>query len=368
MRGLYIHVPFCVKKCDYCDFYSLPLRSESIPAYVEAVIKEAQKYERLECRTLYLGGGTPSLLGPQYLSSLLSGLYRTFDLAQLDEATIEANPESATIELLKTAKNKAINRVSIGVQSLNDAELRSVGRIHNAGQATAAIMNAKRAGFTNISADLIIGLPEQNWTTLRLSLDTLVGLEIPHLSVYCLSVEPGTPLSENIPVGLPSDDMQAELYNRTCEFLDRQNFVHYEISNFAQPGYECRHNLNYWYGGEYVGLGPAAASHLEGKRFKNQPDLEAYLQNPTKQVTEVEMLEPTAKAAEEAMLRLRLLEDGLDTEEMIKRFGEANIEPIIKKLNQLVIEESLIREGAKYRLNPTKVLVSNPILARVLGD
>ena len=368
MRGLYIHVPFCVKKCDYCDFYSLPSSGESIPVYVEAVLKEAQKYERLEYRTLYLGGGTPSLLGPQYLSTLLSGLYRTFDLPQLDEATIEANPESATIELLNTAKNKGINRVSIGVQSLNDTELRSVGRIHSANQATAAVMNAKKAGFTNISADLIIGLPEQNWTTLRLSLDALVGLEIPHLSVYCLSVEPGTPLSINIPVSLPSDDTQAELYDRTCEFLDRQNFVHYEISNFAQPGYECRHNLNYWLGGEYVGLGPAAASHLDGKRYKNQPDLESYLKSPTKQVTELEELAPAAKAAEEAMLRLRLLEEGMDTEEMTKRFGEANIEPIIKRLNQLVIEESLLREGSRYRLNPVKVLVSNPILARVLGD
>jgi oxygen-independent coproporphyrinogen-3 oxidase len=368
MRGLYLHIPFCVKKCDYCDFYSLPAHNELIGDYVNAVIQEAQKYPRLACRTLYLGGGTPSLLGPQHLSYLLSGLYKTFDLSQLDEATIEVNPESATPELFKTAKYKAINRVSIGVQSLNDAELRNVGRIHNAKQATAAIIDAKRAGFKSISADLIIGLPEQNWTTLHLSLEALTGLEIQHLSVYCLSVEPDTPLAKNIPASLPSDDIQAELFDQTCDFLDRYGFIHYEISNFAQPGHECQHNLNYWRGGEYVGLGPSAASHLEGKRYKNQPDLEAYLSNPTKQVTEVEMLAPAEKVGEEAMLRLRLLEEGLDTEEMIKSFGEVNIEPLIRRMQQLVIEGSLLREGSKYRLNPTKVLVSNPILARVLGD
>jgi oxygen-independent coproporphyrinogen-3 oxidase len=368
MRGLYVHIPFCVKKCDYCDFYSVPSRNELIGNYVEAVLQEAQRYQKLACQTLYLGGGTPSVLGANNLSRLLSGLYKTFDLSQMFEATIEVNPESATPELLKTAKMKAINRVSIGVQSLNDAELRSVGRVHNAAQATAAVMNARRAGFKSISADLIIGLPEQNWTTLHLSLEALNGLEIQHLSLYCLSVEADTPLAQNIPASLPSDNMQAELFEQACEFLDRHGFIHYEISNFAQPGYECQHNLNYWRGGEYVGLGPAAASHLEGKRLKNQPDLEAYLKKPTGQTCEEENLAPAEKAAEEAMLRLRLIEEGLDTEEIAKKFGEANIEPLVRRMQQLVIEGLLLREGSKYKLNPARVLTSNPILARVLGD
>ncbi len=368
MRGLYVHIPFCSKKCDYCDFYSLPGKNELIPAYVNAVVQEAQKYQRLECHTLYIGGGTPSLLGPQNLSNLLSGLYKTFDLSRMEEATIEVNPESATPDLLRTARNKAINRVSIGVQSLNEYELRSVGRIHNATQATAAIMNARLAGFKSISADLIIGLPGQTWETLRRSLESLVGLEIRHLSIYCLSLEPGTPLAAKLPENMPSDDDQADLFEQARDFLDRQGYIHYEISNFAQPGYECLHNLNYWRGGEYVGLGPSAASHLEGKRYKNKADLDAYLNNPTRQVTEVETLSWVEKAAEEAMLRLRLIEEGLDTDKMIKRFWEASIELIIKRMNQLVVEESLIREDTKYRLNPKKVLVSNPILARVLRD
>ncbi len=286
----------------------------------------------------------------------------------MEEATIEVNPESATPDLLRTAKNKAINRVSIGVQSLNEAELKSVGRIHNSTQATTAIMNAKLAGFKAISADMIIGLPEQTWETLRRSLDTLTGLEVSHLSVYCLSVEPGTPLEARRPKSLPSDDEQADLFEQARDFLDRQGYIHYEISNFAQASFECQHNLNYWRGGEYVGLGPSAASHLEEKRYKNLPDLEGYLAHPTKQVSEIEKLTPVEKAAEEAMLRLRLIEEGLDTSEMAKRFGEENIEPLIKRMQQLVIEGSLLREGSKYRLNPAKVLVSNPILARVLRD
>ncbi len=185
MRGLYVHIPFCVKKCDYCDFYSVPSSDELIASYVEAVIKEAQRYQKLACDTLYLGGGTPSLLEAKNLRALLSGIYPIFDLRKMVEATIEVNPESATPELLRAAKGRGINRVSIGVQSLNDTELKNVGRIHTADQATAAIMNARQAGFKSISADLIIGLPEQNWTSSRLSLEALTGLEIIfHYIVY----------------------------------------------------------------------------------------------------------------------------------------------------------------------------------------
>lgn len=368
MRGLYVHIPFCVKKCDYCDFYSLPSRLELIGDYITAVIREAQRYHKLACDTLYLGGGTPSLLGTDYLSRLLSGIFRTFNFKILTEATTEVNPESATPDFFKTAKLRGINRISIGVQSLVDAELKSVGRIHNADQATAAIMNARQAGFKSISADLIIGLPGQNWTSLRLSLETLTGLEIQHLSVYCLSLEAGTSLALNPPKKLPSDNAQAKLFEKARDFLDRHGFVHYEISNFAKPGFECQHNLNYWRGGEYIGLGPSAASHLDNKRYKNKSDMESYLNKPNKQATEEETLPPAEKAAEEAMLRLRLIQEGLDIDEMAERFGENTVRPLMKRLNTLVIEGSLLREDSKYRLNPSKVLVSNPILARVLGD
>ncbi len=368
MRGLYIHVPFCVKKCAYCDFYSLPQRLDLLDDYTRAVLTEAQNYSGQSFQTLYLGGGTPSLLQPEGLRMLLDGLRRTLDLSEITEATMEANPESVTAPLLKAAGESGINRISIGVQSLADAELEKVGRIHTATGAVQAIELAKRAGFENISVDVILGLPGQGWQSLMVTLETLIGMDIRHLSLYCLSIEPQTPLALNLPPDLPSDDEQAELFDKASLLLECRGLDHYEISNFAIPGYECRHNLNYWQGGEYAGLGPAAASHLAGKRWKNRADLDAYLKNPTGQIDEIEELNAEEKAAEEAILRLRLLKAGLDTDEMALKYGDENVIGLVSRLNKLVKEGSLLRNGAIYRLSSACALVSNPILARVLGD
>ncbi|MCX6003980.1 MAG: radical SAM family heme chaperone HemW [Chloroflexi bacterium] len=365
-RGLYVHIPFCVEKCSYCDFYSLPARLGALESYVRAVVQESQSYIGLSFQTLYLGGGTPSLLGTKNLKDLIGGIRKSLDLSGLVEATIEVNPESATREFLETVKDAGVNRVSFGVQSLSDDELKSVGRIHTATQAISAIKLAKRLGFKAISADLIIGLPGQTWATLRESLETLVGLGIGHLSVYCLSLEEGTPLAENPPDDLISDDIQAEFFEKTRAFLDTCGFVHYEISNFAIEGYECLHNLNYWRGGEYLGLGPSAASHLHGKRFRNRADLDAYLENPTGQTEYIEELEAQDKAAEEAMLRLRLLTEGIDSSELTTRFGHEHIEAIISRLDGMVGEGLLTYENSRYRLVPSRIITSNQIFARIL--
>jgi oxygen-independent coproporphyrinogen III oxidase len=489
VRGLYVHIPFCAKKCSYCDFYSLPARQDSIESYVQAVLKEAESCSPSFAKeglgenfsvsaashqsisekenpslplfdTFYLGGGTPSLLGPEHLTTLITGLSRFFVIPDLIgnperhyersavtsgrggtpthsmlvpsplsgystlrssrrkcregqdegvqqkcegmwqnvegvqnyestrhcersaaisglggnrslsllESTIELNPESATKEFLQTVINLGFTRVSFGVQSLSDDELRSVGRIHTAKQAIAAVKQAQTLKFQSISADLIIGLPGQTWTSLHISLSTLVGLGLQHLSVYCLSLETGTPLAANPPADLPSDDLQAELYEKTRSFLLASGFAHYEISNFALPGHECLHNLNYWRGGEYLGLGPAAASHLDGKRSKNRPDLDAYLQNPTGQTEYVEELTASAKAAEEAMLRLRLLQEGLNTDELTAKFSPANTPALITRLDKMVQEGLLIHESHMYRLHPSHILTSNSIFSRVLSD
>ncbi len=463
MKALYIHIPFCVRKCSYCDFYSLPDRQSAMSSYVQALLQEAVSFPlsqrgikgdlpspsflrrdlkgELAFQTLYLGGGTPSLLGPQNLQILITGLYvlsvssplmgedkgegvqkkgsgfepdrpnqsRQNNSAknlvtlvpspltgystersecregqdegvpqkgeklkgeglQLAESTLEANPESATQSFLQTAKNLGFNRLSFGVQSLADNELQSIGRIHTAAQSISAVKLAQKLGFYNISVDLIIGLPGQTWHSLCNSLETLTDLGIPHLSVYCLSLETGTPLALNPPPNLPSDDAQAELFAQARAFLLAQGFVHYEISNFARPGFECRHNLNYWRGGEYLGLGPAAASHLDGKRFKNKNDLDAYLTNPTGQIEYVEELAPANKAAEEAMLRLRLLEEGLNADELTAKFGPANTSAIIARLDKMVQEELLLQTGSTYRLSPAHILTSNPIFSRVLTN
>ena len=257
MRGLYIHIPFCLQKCRYCDFYSLPARLHAREAYVDAILRESRVYVGLSFQTMYLGGGTPSLLGGKFVGDLINGLNKSLDLTGIVESTIEVNPESATSEFLEAARNAGINRVSIGVQSLSDSELKAVGRIHTAAQALETVRLAKRLNFRVVSADLIIGLPGQTWLTLSQSLDTLVSSGIEHLSLYCLSLEEGTPLAESPPGDLPSDDMQAGLFQQACSFLERRRYLHYEISNFALKDCECRHNLNYWRGGEYLGLGPS---------------------------------------------------------------------------------------------------------------
>jgi oxygen-independent coproporphyrinogen III oxidase len=366
VRGLYIHVPFCVRKCAYCDFYSLPQRLDVLPAYLDAVLAETLPHHGLSFKTLYLGGGTPSLLGEIGLLKLMNGLRQTFDFTGVTEATMEANPESATAELLQAARTSGLNRISIGVQSLSDSELQSVGRIHNASQAVLALETAMRNGFPNVSTDVILGLPGQDWTSLMVTLETLIGLGVRHLSVYCLALEPHTPLAANPPPGIPSEDAQAELYEGVCALLAERGFVHYEISNFALPGFECQHNLNYWRGGQYLGLGPAAASHLNHKRFKNKSDLESYLQNPTGQIEEVEELPATEKAAEEAVLRLRLLEEGLCVYDLGEKFGDEHVLALVSRLDQLVKEGYLLRSGGVYRLAPSRALVSNAIFARVL--
>ena len=366
MKGLYIHIPFCVKKCLYCDFYSLPARLDARQSYVNAVLREAEAYSGLSFQTLYLGGGTPSLLGAELLSDLLRGLNRSLDLQDMVEATVEVNPESATGEFLEAARDAGINRVSIGIQSLVDSELKAVGRIHTAAQALQALKLAVRLGFKSISADLIIGLPGQTWPTLSQSLETLVSSGIEHLSLYCLSLEEGTPLAKCPPADLPSDNMQAELFEQASSFLEEHHYIHYEISNFALKGYECRHNLNYWQGGEYLGLGPAAASHLGGRRFRNRADLKAYLEEPTDQMEDSEELNAKDKAAEEAMLRLRLLVEGIDISELTARFGPDNIATLISRFQHMASHGRLVTDGCRYWLPPSRVLTSNPIFAEVL--
>lgn len=366
MKGLYIHIPFCLQKCRYCDFYSLPARLNAHEAYVDAVLRESEAYAGMSFQTMYLGGGTPSLLGGKLISDLIHGLGKSLNLAGIVEATIEVNPESTTREFLEAARNSGINRVSTGVQSLTDSELKAVGRIHNAAQALETVRLARQLSFKAISADFIIGLPGQTWLTLNQSLDTLVSSGIEHLSLYCLSLEEGTPLAENPPGDLPSDDMQAELFQQASSFLKERHYIHYEISNFALKGYECRHNINYWQGGEYLGLGPSAASHLGGRRFRNRADLNAYLENPACLITDSEVLYPKDKVAEEAMLRLRLLEEGIEVSELTARFGQNNVETLIRRLEYMASGGRLVADCSRYRLPPSRVLTSNPIFAEVL--
>jgi oxygen-independent coproporphyrinogen-3 oxidase len=331
-----------------------------------AICPEAGQYRGPGFETLYIGGGTPSLLGAAVLEQLMGGLSDCLDLSNLGEATIEANPDTAGSGFLGAALACGINRLSIGVQSLNDDELTKSGRLHNAVQALAAIARARECGFEDISADIIVGLPGQTPRSLENTLVRLVNSGVTHISAYCLSVEPGTEFDKHPPPDLPDDDAQAGLFEFAARYLKDNGFVHYEISNFARPGRECRHNLNYWRGGEYLGLGAGAASHLEGRRFKNSADLDGYIKAPLASQCEAEELGPEAKSAEEAMLRLRLLEEGLDVGSLAARYGEINTVGLHRRLDKLADDNMLAREGTCYRLPPERVMTSNRVFIEII--
>jgi oxygen-independent coproporphyrinogen III oxidase len=368
MRGLYVHIPFCVKKCWYCDFYSIPLHDDLLDKYLDSLFIEAQKYTVLKFNTLYIGGGTPSLLGPKSLNKLVGNLGRILNIADMTEATVEVNPDSANKEFLQEARVLGINRVSIGIQSLNDTELQQSGRIHNACQAANAVIKACEFGFTNISADIIIGLPSQTYSSLQETLHKLTDIGLTHISVYCLSIDEHTPFAANPPLDLPDGDKQADLFNLAAGYLKGSGFSHYEVSNFAFPGKECQHNLIYWHGGEYIGLGPSAASHLNGRRYRNSANLEQYLKSPQSAEIDEDILVGEKKAEEEAMLRLRLLEEGLDLEGLRIKFGRDQTLGIEKRLDQMVDQDkTLIRTDKRYKIPDNAVLISNQVFVNVIS-
>jgi len=367
MPGLYVHIPFCVRKCCYCDFYSEAGKLHLLDDYLKALLTEAEQYRGLTFDTLYIGGGTPSILGAAALDQMMRGLSGCIGLSDLKEATIEANPDTASSEFLGAAAACGISRLSIGVQSLNNDELSRSGRLHNAAQALKAIDMASGCGFDDISADVIVGLPGQTPQSLENTLCSLLHSKVTHISAYCLSVEQGTEFARHPPPDLATDEEQAELFEFAARYLKENGFVHYEISNFARPGRECRHNLNYWRGGEYLGLGPGAASHLRGRRFKNAPDLQKYILRPLANGYESETLDVESKLAEEAMLRLRLLEEGLDIAELEERYGRNNICRLHARLTKLTDAGMLVREGTRYRLPSPMVMVSNRVFTEIIN-
>lgn len=362
--GLYVHIPFCKRKCDYCDFYSETNSEHLIKDYIDAVLVEAERYKDSQINTLYIGGGTPSLLGKN-IFGLVSGLRERFNF-ELKEATIEVNPDSATREFLESAINSGVDRISIGVQSLNDEELKSVGRLHNSSQALSAISLISKIGFKRISADVMIGLPGQNWESLLATISKLMELNIGQISVYCLSIEEGTPLSKNIPINLPTNDNQAELFYKTKQFLEGNGFVHVEISNFSKPGQEPIHNLNCWKGQDYIGLGAGASSYVDGVRFKNKKNLNEYIKHPTKQKIIEETLSEKERAFDEAMLRFRMLAEGLNLEEMKKRYNPEIIETIHQRVINLLGEGLIVQKGNSYIVPSDGILTSNRVFERML--
>ena len=365
--GLYIHVPFCKQKCVYCDFYSLPRREEDMDAYAAAL--RAQLFETdfsgFQADTIYFGGGTPSYLGPRRLTALLETVSAACPIASGAEITFEANPDSAAdAGDLSALRLAGFNRISLGMQSADDGELRAVGRVHTMAQVRSAVEAVRKAGFDNLSLDLIYGLPDQDLSRWRKNLAAAVELNPEHLSCYGLKAEPGTPLYARRDA-LPGDEAQAEMYLETVDFLEGRGWQQYEISNFAKPGRESRHNLKYWALGEYAGFGPGAHSDFRGVRYAWARDFEAFLRGD-RILSETQRMTPRDRAAEWLMLSLRLTQ-GLDPDIWETRFGRP-FAPFLPFLERCAAAGYALREGSRWHLTPQGFLVSNQIIGELLDN
>ncbi len=349
MPGLYVHVPFCLKKCDYCAFFSQPLSEDKelieneeadtdqealLKVYLnglEEEIKRCQKDAPLGVSSLFIGGGTPTALGIKDLKRLLEMLKQGFLFESGAEATVEGNPGTLTEEKLELLRSFGINRFSLGVQSLSNKLLKEIGRIHTAEQVRESIQLIRNAGFANLNLDLMFGLPCQSLAEWQETLEQALEFSPEHLSLYGLMVEEGTPLAgrleseETGKILLPDDDLQAEMYRWAITRLEAEAYIHYETSNFACPGFECKHNLNYWNGEDYLGIGPGAVSCLQGLRWKNVEDIRAYEyrlakgQEPDEE-REREILSLKIRMAERVILGLRLTK-GVDLLAFRQDFG-----------------------------------------------
>ena len=322
--GIYVHIPFCKSKCEYCDFYSIGGARDRrmTDDYLQALADHIRESGRLAPNhlvdTVYFGGGTPSFFGAENLEKILDEIHRSFRLSVEAEITVEANPDSVNVQGLKRMLRAGFNRLSLGVQSDDDAMLKRLGRPHNFEQAQTAMQKARQVGFANISLDLMYGLPNQTRAGWQETVEHIARMRPEHVSCYALKVEEGTPLYEyKDAVNLPSDGVQADMYLDACEILRSYGFEHYEISNFAKRGFASKHNMKYWTGGEYLGFGPTAASDFDGKRFTAIRDLRGYVQGIAKHgsiLSEVEHVPTRERAGEYVMLRLRTSE-GISADE-----------------------------------------------------
>lgn len=360
--GIYVHVPFCRTRCRYCDFYRVGENRGRMDRFLAALMLEIDGWSALHGRTvtsIFLGGGTPSLLAPAEIAAVLGRLARRFRIAADAEITAEGNPSDLDPERLVGLRSAGVNRLSIGVQSFVDRELRLLGRRHDAERAARVVGWARDAGFDDLSLDLMVGIPAQTDGSFATSLARAVALAPDHLSLYLLEVHPGSEidgLRRERPGLFAGEEAQRRRYLAMRERLLAAGYQHYEISNFARPGRECRHNLGYWRCESWLGLGPAAHSAVDGRRFRHLPDLEGWIADPTA----VEEM-PSDPAVERVFLGLRLRE-GIAAE----RLAEAGVAGVEAERRLRRLAPFLERDGGRLRLTPEGLLVSNPVLAELL--
>jgi len=373
--ALYVHVPFCRRKCRYCSFISYEQRERDIPRYLEALKKELKlRYHDDSIRTIYIGGGTPSLLKASDIADLLSAISGLCQLDKDAEISIEVNPGTVDQNFFQTIRKAGVNRLSLGIQSLNDDELAIMGRIHTSIQAREAVRLARSEGFDNINLDLIYGLPAQTKEAWQYSLEEAIALEPEHLSLYALTLEEDTPMQKMIDDGLMTKidpDMAADQYEIAEDLLEKHGYIHYEISNWAKPGYPCRHNLVYWYNLPYLGIGAAAHSCINGHRIANTGNLDKYLAEFTGENSwspELdEKISRELEIAESVILGLRLAE-GVQQVILKNRFGVNIMDRFRRQIKEMSDAGLLIQDDGHISLTPRGRLLSNEVFWRFLPE
>ena len=393
--SIYIHIPFCQKKCVYCDFLSFAGCTYAKQLqYIDALLQEIKLYkpyaDRYKVRTIFIGGGTPSLIDEVFIGNILSTIRSVFEVDRFPEITIEANPGTLKYTSLLAYQTHGINRLSIGLQSTDDEALKMLGRIHNFDQFVATYKSARRAGFKNINIDLMSGIPGQNEHSFVETLMKVVEFNPEHISVYSLQVEEGTPLynDEELRNLIPDEDMDRRMYAMSKKVLAVNGYERYEFSNYSKPGYNCRHNIVYWTGGEYIGIGLGAASYFKGQRFSNIRDIDRYIEIFQKNQSAIAAGEDRFKVYDDVagelrtgtetiyidsrmeefmFLGLRMIK-GVSRAEFKARFSKDIYEVYGPVINKYVSEGFMISEGDNVRLSDRGIDVSNIILSDFILD
>ncbi len=362
--GIYIHIPYCIKKCPYCDFYSVIFDDFSASEYTDAVICVIESYKNsgIGVDTVYFGGGTPNLIGSERIGKIIGAIKESFELSADVEITLEANPETFKNQDIAAFKKAGINRLSMGLQSANENELCSLGRRHTNYDVAFCVSEAKKAGIQNISLDLMLGVEGQDKASLLNSIEFCTSLDISHISAYMLKIEPNTPYHKNHSLlCLPDDDEAAELYLFAVSELKKRGFEQYEISNFAKDGAKSRHNLKYWNCQQYIGIGASAHGFENGERYYYKRSIAEFVASPLSRISDG----AGGGFDEYFMLKMRLA-DGINLFEFEKKFNLKLSNRFYLKLNSFEKAGLLNNQGGKIAFTPKGFLVSNSIIADLL--
>ena len=372
--ALYLHIPYCKQKCPYCDFnsYDNGIDKDFVPALKEEIGLKTKNIDQYQIGSIFFGGGTPTSLSSAQITDILNACFKNFSIESDCEVSIEANPGTINDQYLKILRENGFNRLSLGCQSFNDALLKKIGRIHNCDEIYQSVSAAREAGFNNVSLDLMFGLPGQSLEIWEETLQSATQLKPTHLSVYNLTIEKETPFYDQLRKGkliLPSEELQSKMYEKAVQYLLSAGYIHYEISNFAVKGYECRHNKIYWNNNEYAGFGPGAASYLNGTRSKNilSPGkyIETLLEKKEIPLFEKETLDQKKSMGETLMLGLRMV-NGINLSDFEKRFGQSLDSEFGEKIRKLSDEQFLEYSDKKLKLTHKGILFSNEVFVELV--